>query len=92
MKDVVKRAPSGLLVLTEDYMDLSALADDHIRALRQIMTDKATQERADFNALGDDRYCSPEGAAEMRDMNYYDECLRRIESEMAARMLTLSDD
>jgi hypothetical protein len=90
--NVVKRGSDGLLVLVEEYMDLSALDDDAIRALRGVMVEKSSAVTEAFAALGDDRYSSAEGNEMLRDLNYYSECIRRIEYEMQGRMLTLDAD
>ncbi len=92
LKEVAKTAPTREAMraaLTEAYADLSAATDDELRTLRGIMVGKHSELIAEFQDLGDKRYCSPDGTECMRDMNYYSNCIGRIESEMTYRMLTL---
>jgi len=75
--------------LTEAYADLTAGTDDELRSLRAVMVAKHSELIAEFTALGDTRYSTPEGSEVMRDMRYYDELIRRIEVEMSYRMIPL---
>ncbi|MBS3927771.1 MAG: hypothetical protein KGZ65_04185 [Sphingomonadales bacterium] len=74
---------------TEAYVDLSVGTDDDLRKLRDMMIKKHGKVLKGFSDLGDQRYSSPEGNEYMRDMNYYNELIRRIENEMSYRMITL---
>jgi|GEM_PF-5678417 len=75
--------------LAEAYFDLSSATDDELRSLRADMIGRHTEIMAEFIALGDKRYSTPEGSEHMRDCNYYNELVRRLESEMSYRMIPL---
>ena len=69
--------------------DMSALEDKELRKTRKQMIAKHGERFQAFQELGDNRYSTPEGNTCMRDMNYYSNCIARLESEMQYRMLTL---
>ena len=77
------------VVLAEAYFDLSAGTDDELRSLRKQMIMQHMKVMKKFVDLGDKRYSSPEGNEYLRDCNYYNELVRRIENEMSYRFLVL---
>ena len=81
---------NGRLELREEYMDMSRMQDDDLRGMRTSFMALYIEKVKEFTALGDNRYATPEGVEVRRDMDYYDGLLRRLECEMACRMLPLA--
>lgn len=82
--------PGGGLLLAEDASDVSRLSDGTLKKLRQTFVDKRTALRQAHSDMDDSaKYSSPEGAAVLDDLYYYNQLISRLENEMQCRMLPL---
>ena len=78
-----------LLDLQEGTGSLARKTDDELRAIRQTLVDERLKISIEHSKMGDDRFSTPKGSALFSDIMYYNRVIDFVESEMAARYITL---